>query len=884
MHGRKLFPWLRSFLQPVTYLGAIMAVGVVVGVSYLVNKDRTDDYNSAVLNGANLVRVFEGYISRTIKSADNTLRFLRTTYQANPEGFDIEAWSRNLDVKNDLLLQLTIVGPDGVIKASTFGGALPGVDVGGREHFLVQINATADEVFISKPLLLRTQGRMAIILTRRLVTRDGAFAGIISAAIDPQELARFYNSLDLGNDGIASLAGFDGIIRARGGQGLLHSNAFGHSIASAAVFSRYRDAPTGSYWNSPGTVDEIKRLITYRVVEGFPLLAIVGLSEADIFANAEQNARIYYGVGIALLAAIAAAIMLGAARERKLNSITSSLARTNARFETALANMPHGLCMFDDEQKLIVRNDLYGKMYDIPQELMKVGTPFQSILNASMKGGNRFDHAAEYAVGLREPNARRKAGDYVAHNKVTGSTYSVHRRPLPDGGWIAIHQDVTAQKRAEAEIKHLAHFDGLTSLANRMRFLDRVSKAAQKNHLEGWQFAVHLLDLDRFKEVNDTLGHIFGDKLLKAVAQRLLTAVSKSDLVARLGGDEFAVLQKIDTEYQDSVGHLAEAILAIFREPFEIEGQQISVETSIGVSLLPDHGIEAERLLKNADLALYKAKSEGRNTYRLFKSDMELEAQSRRATETYLRAAIAHGEFELYYQPIVDALSGQPIGVEALVRWHHPERGLVLPDEFIPIAEDTGLITHLGEWVIRKACLDAVNWPDHIKIAVNLSPAQFKKRNLVDTVTEALEMSGLWPGRLELEITETVLLEDDEANIALLHQLRALGISIVLDDFGTGYSSLSYLLRFPFDKIKIDRSFVANLSSRPDCAAIVCAVTGLARSLDIKTTAEGVETQEQLDMLRAAGCSQAQGYLFGHPLPKSELDFSEPKTADEKAA
>jgi diguanylate cyclase (GGDEF)-like protein len=884
MRGGRLSPWLRSFLQPVTYLGAVMAACVVAGVIYLADKDYKDNYDVAVRSGANLARVFEGYISRTMKSADNSLRFLRNSYQQNPEGFDVAAWSRNLDVQNDLMLQLTITGADGIIKASTFGPSLLGNYIGDREHFQVHVNSQSDELFISKPILLRTRGKWAIVLSRRLVAHDGWFAGVISAAIDPFELEKFYNSLDLGRGGIASLAGFDGIIRARGGRGQPHSDALGRSIAKTEAFARFRNEPTGNYWNVPGTVDAVERLMTYRVVEGFPLIALVGLSKAEIFAEAAENQRIYYGVGIALLAAIMTAIGFGAARECKLGSITSSLARTNARFETALANMPHGLCMFDDKQNLIVRNDLYGQMYKIPPELTRYGTPFQTIIDASIKAGNFFDNATEYAAGLRDEKARRSAADYISRNTITGTIYSVHRRPLPDGGWIAIHQDVTTQKRAEAEIRHLAHYDGLTSLANRMRFLDRVGKAAETSRRDGARFAIHLLDLDRFKEVNDTLGHIFGDRLLKAVAQRLTAVARKSDLVARLGGDEFAILQKLDAGDTTGTSYLAEKILATIREPFDIDGQQITVETSIGISLLPDHGNEAEHLLKNADLALYEAKSEGRNTYRLFEADMELDAQSKRATETDLRAAIARNEFELHYQPIVDAISGRPVGVEALVRWRHPDRGLVAPDQFIPIAEDTGLIAQLGEWVLRRACLDAASWPEHIKLAVNLSPAQFRKRDLVDTVTEALETSGLWPGRLELEITETVLLQDDEENLAMLHQLRTLGISIVLDDFGTGYSSLSYLQRFPFDKIKIDRSFVANLTNRPDCAAIVCAVTGLARALDITTTAEGVETKEQLDLLRAAGCSQAQGFLFGRPCPNSELDLSDAETAAVAAA
>jgi diguanylate cyclase (GGDEF)-like protein len=873
MHGRGIHLALRSFLQPVTYLGLVMAVCAVAGSLYLAEKDRDDDYGNAVRSGANLVRVFEGYISRTMRSADNTLRFMRHSYLLNPDSFDISAWAHNADFQNDLILQLTVTGPDGYLKYSTYDQQ-KGIYVGNREHFQAHVDSTSDELFISKPLQLRTRGKWAVILSRRVTAADGSFAGVVSAAIDPTSLEKFYNSLDLGRDGIASLAGFDGVIRARGG-GQSRGEGLGNTIEKSKTYQLFRTSPTGHYWNTSSRFDSIERLITYRVVDGLPLIAVVGISRAEIFAETKENQRIYYGTAAVLLAVIAMAIVYGAARAHKLGAITRSLEQTNACFETALTNLPHGLCMFDDNQKLIVRNDLYGEMYKIPPALLEYGTPFKDILEASIIAGNHFESSPEYDAGLSDEQARRKAGDYVAHNLASGTIFSVQRRPIPGGGWIAIHQDVTSQKRAEAEIRHLAHYDGLTSLANRMRFLERVGKAADLNREAGTMFAIHLLDLDRFKEVNDTLGHIFGDKLLKLVAQRLTSVVQNDDLVARLGGDEFAVLQRLgagDAETRD----LAEKILAIFRSPFDIDGQEIPVETSIGISLLPDHGAEAEQLLKNADLALYKAKSEGRNTYRLFEADMELDAQSRRATETDLRAAIAREEFELHYQPIVEILSNKLTAYEALVRWRHPTRGLVPPDQFIPIAEDTGLIGQLGEWVLRQACCDAANWPEHIKVAVNLSPAQFKRRNLVNTVSEALEVSGLWPARLELEITETVLLQDDDENLELLHQLHALGISIVLDDFGTGYSSLSYLQRFPFDKIKIDRSFIANLTSRPDCAAIVCAVTGLARALDITTTAEGVETREQVDLLRAAGCMQVQGFLFGHPCPQSELDFANP--------
>jgi diguanylate cyclase (GGDEF)-like protein len=388
----------------------------------------------------------------------------------------------------------------------------------------------------------------------------------------------------------------------------------------------------------------------------------------------------------------------------------------------------------------------------------------------------------------------------------------------------------------------------------------------------GARFAIHLLDLDRFKEVNDTLGHVFGDTLLKSVAERIRATVSDTDVVARLGGDEFAILQTLP-DGDDAARQVAKGLLEAVREPFKLGDHQVNVETSIGIALAPDHGQEAEQLLKTADLALYKAKSDGRNTYRLFKPEMELQARARHALEIDLRNAIAGNEFELHYQPIIAAANRTICGVEALVRWRHPRRGLVAPDNFIPLAEETGLIVPLGEWVLRTACADAAGWPAHIKLAVNLSSVQFRQGDLMAMVTSALKDSGLPPDRLELEVTESVLLQNNDENLALLHQFRALGISIALDDFGTGYSSLSYLQRFPFDKLKIDRSFVGNLTTRADCVAIVSAVAGLAHALDMTTTAEGVETEEQFMLLQAAGCGQAQGYLFGKPRHKDDLGF-----------
>jgi predicted signal transduction protein with EAL and GGDEF domain len=407
---------------------------------------------------------------------------------------------------------------------------------------------------------------------------------------------------------------------------------------------------------------------------------------------------------------------------------------------------------------------------------------------------------------------------------------------------------------------------------------------------DGASFAVFMLDLDHFKYVNDSFGHAAGDLLLKQAGERLEAAISETDLLARFGGDEFAVVHAIPPAGEpplppgpapegtphDSSIVLANRILEAFKEPFDVDGHKMYVGTSIGIALAPDDGTDPEELLKRADLALYETKAAGRNGLTFFHPRMTEVVAERQEMEADMRLGLARGEFELYYQPIVDVRTREVSGVEALMRWRHPDHGLVMPARFIPLAETTGLIIPLGEWALQQACRDAMRLPAHITVAVNLSAAQFRKGNVYDAVRRVLDDSGLPPERLEVEVTETVLLLEKEAeSIDLLHRLKELGVSVALDDFGTGYSSLSYLKLFPFDKIKIDQSFIKDMAERADSAAIVCSVVGLGRSLDMITTAEGVETEAQLEMIRAAGVILAQGYLFGRPCPFAELKLGE---------
>jgi diguanylate cyclase (GGDEF)-like protein len=445
----------------------------------------------------------------------------------------------------------------------------------------------------------------------------------------------------------------------------------------------------------------------------------------------------------------------------------------------------------------------------------------------------------------------------------------VSQRPMQDGGWVAVHEDITERRRAEAKIAHLARHDMLTNLPNRVLFREHLENAFTRIRLDRG-FAVHCLDLDHFKTVNDTLGHPVGDKLLKAVAGRLAQAVTAADFVARIGGDEFAVVQAGVTR-AEQCSEVATRIVDLVSQPYEIDGRHIVIGTSIGIAIAPNDGDNPDLLLKNADMALYLAKGDGRGTHRFFEREMDKRLQARHVLELDLRRAIANGEFEVHYQPIHNLQTGRVSGFEALVRWNHPERGMISPAQFIPLAEETGLILPLGEWVLRTACAQAAGWPQPVGVAVNLSAMQFKGRNLVQLTLNALASSKLAANRLELEITESVLLQDEANTLALLHQLRDVGVQISMDDFGTGYSSLAYLRNFPFDKIKIDRSFVGDMLVRKDCRAIVCAVVGLARSLGVATIIEGIETREQLDAARADGCDEGQGFLFSKAMPNSEV-------------
>jgi diguanylate cyclase (GGDEF)-like protein len=704
----------------------------------------------------------------------------------------------------------------------------------------------------------RISGRWVIIVAHKVTGPKGEFIGVVTRAIAPPNFEKYFASVTLGEGAAISMYHREGTLLAR------------YPHIERMIGSHVRASPIYGYISSPagrGTIrltspiDAQQRVASAHALRTLPIALVASKTVEAALADWRDQTRFLILMAAFSVVLITTMLFLFVRKLLQQHQIEKQ------RLDTAINNMSQGLLLYDSSERLVVCNRRYIAMYGLSPDVVKPGLAFRDLV-AHRKATGSFKGDVDAFVSTV---LRNVALGKITHSTVEtadGRTIQIVNQPLKNG-WLTTQEDITERTLAEEKIRHLAHYDALTDLPNRTLFHERL-KRELAGIAPGEQLAVHYIDIDEFKSVNDSLGHLIGDELLKSVAVSLNRCVGEKNFVARLGGDEFAIVQtavKTPTEVTD----LLDRVFGAIREPFECLGHQLSTDASIGIALAPEHGVDLEQILKNADLAMYSAKSAGRRTYRFFEPEMDARVKARRKLEIDLRQAIADRALEVYYQPCLSLEDNSITGCEALVRWRHSERGMISPAEFIPIAEDTGLINQLGEWVLTTACAEAVTWPDDIKLAVNVSPVQFKTGTLALKIVAALAATGLPASRLELEITEAVLIRDDEAALAILHQLRKIGVRIALDDFGTGYSSLSYLQRFPFDKIKIDRCFVNDIAEPAGSSCIVQAVVNIAAERHMTTTAEGVETQRQQELLRALGCSEMQGYLFSPPKPAADI-------------
>ena len=849
---------------------AVLAIGLTV---WWLRSDAIDD---ATKDSDHLAIVLAEQTNRAVQSIDLVLdeiqKRLENLGARTQDNFghlqqDITTYNSLTDSLSHLsqAALIALIDKNGMVVVTTQKWPTPSIDLTNRDYFQFFKNNDDRGVYVGKLVADHTTGLETIFFGKRINDSNNAFLGMIVVGVRLSYFQHIYNSITSFPDQLFLLVRNDGTVIMRYPD---RTDRAGEKIAADSP--RYRMVSQGGgHFRSPSHFDGLNRLMAVRPLRDYPLVINVGMSEATALAS-WRNHALTIGIGT-LLIIICSVFLLKALTNhiKRLVSSEAALADEQAKVDAALSSMLQGLVMFDSSARLVVCNKRYLDMYDLSPDIVKPGCALSELLKQRVAAGTFFATDPEQYISELVAGAQQETSVRKLTTLSDGRIISIINQPVVGGGWVATHEDVTELRRAEERIAHAAHHDALTDLANRTQFGEQLDQALKRVG-RGEHFAVLYLDLDNFKFINDTLGHLCGDELLKAVAGRLQNCVRDLDALARLGGDEFGIIQAA-VEQPSDVAYLAARIQEALRKPCDIAGHCFIVEASIGIAMSPDNGVEAEQLLKNADLAMYQAKANGRGTFCFFEPEMDARVKARSALEFELRQAIMCGQFELHYQPIVNLRDGTIVGCEALLRWNHPERGLISPAEFIPIAEETGLINQLGEWALRTACTEAVTWPDDIKIAVNVSPVQFNNQALVLTVIGALAASGLPARRLELEIIETAIIHDEEGTLVKISQLREMGVRISLDDFGTGYSSLSYLHRLPFDKIKIDQSFIKNVADDDNSLAIVQAITLVAKTRNVITVAEGVETEQQRELLRMLGCSEMQGYLFSHPVPVQDL-------------
>jgi diguanylate cyclase (GGDEF)-like protein len=864
--------------RPIRYLivcGAALIAAIVVSTAIMVGNLRSRALFESERELKNTALILAEQMDRTFQGVDlvqsSVIDKIQSLGIASSEDYarrmSTEDVHQMLKASTSGLVQIyaiSLINADGrLINFSRFWPG-PNISVADRTFFQAPKSDPLVTSYISEPWHNRTDGKWTMFLVRRVTAANGEFLGLVLGAVELSYFEKLFAAISLGEGSSITLFRSDGVLLTRFPQ---IESAIGKTFKSSVGAVGDGDSGTARFLGHLGGKD---RLLAAHRLAHFPLVLSVAIDTAAALAIWQKETDVLVGAGALAALTVAIVILLIVRQQARAHNLSMQrLALEKQRLDTTINNMPQGLVMFDAAERLVVCNDHYIEMYGLSREIVRPGCPFIDILRCRAEVGDFLRHAPEdYRTGHLAAMAENKVTTLILEG-AEGREVLVTTSPMAAGGWVATHEDITERRKAEAKIEYMAHHDALTDLANRLQLFEQLEETLARPK-QGAHLAVFCLDLDRFKDVNDEHGHPIGDLLLRTVAKRLRQCIRDSDLVARLGGDEFAIMQVGASQPRDATS-LASRLIEVIGAPYELGGRLVVIEASVGIALAPNDGLDPDQLLKNADTALYRAKSEGRGLYRFFEPEMDARMQARRTLEIDLRKALANGEFELFYQPLVDMQTEYVTGFEALIRWHHPERGLIVPLDFIPVAEETGLIVPIGDWVLRQACAEAATWPSNVKVAVNLSPIQFKKKGILPAVVSALAASGLSPDRLELEITESVLLQDGDATLAVLQELRALGARISMDDFGTGYSSLSYLRKFPFDKIKIDQSFIFDMSDHSDGLAIVRAVIAMGSGLGIATTAEGVETLAQFKQLKLEGCTEVQGYLFSPPRPAAEI-------------
>ncbi len=840
--------------------GMLIIAMLWAGISLKYFEDTQSDQKEAERTNRNFAMVFEENVLRSIGEIDKALLYLRRSVETRQDSTDFHTIVNTTDVLSEIIVQVAIIDAKGIMRASNVGPqpAAP-LDLSDREHYRVHVNSREDRLFISKPVIGRASGQWSVQFTRRFSDRNGAFGGVVVTSLNPNHFTKFYDKIEFGSAASISLIGSDGIVRSSGGSA--GGFALGQDLRDTELAKHVRAGVNATFdYTDPANGET--RLVTVRQVKGHPLWVGVSISQSEIFKDSWSTFQLLAIAGLVLT------LIILAAMEQILRTETKARQKAE-QLRLTLEHMSQGIMLVTKDLQIPVINGRCAELLDLPPALIDNPPRFDQLV------AYQIDKGESDGILIPPASAAPPIPGQIAvceRRMQNGNVIEVRSGRLPDGSFVQTFTDITKRCEAEAHVARLASEDPLTGLPNRRVFgaaLDQISerrRSAAEDGLPTMEFAVLFLDLDRFKFVNDTLGHRVGDLLLQEVAQRLRGALGTTGVLARLGGDEFAVVVP-EVASRAALETLALNLARAVGESCELDGHRVRSSVSIGIAIGPIDGESADDLLMAADLALYAVKANGRGTYQFYERSMNKELSDRRQIEMGLREAVERNELELYYQPIIDLRRNAVTGFEALTRWRHPVRGMVPPAVFIPVAEDSGLILPLGEWTLAEACRRAVEWPDHLKIAVNLSPVQFSAPNLVDRIVRVLAETGLAPNRLELEITERVFMEDSDHTRSILHQLKALGIGISMDDFGTGYSSLSYLRSFPFDKIKIDRAFVSDLAEGNEHVVIVQAVVSIARALGMKTTAEGVETADQQRYLTALGCDKAQGYLFSPPVP-----------------